>query len=144
MIGDTSRLLRYHTVMQCNHSVPPYCVFQAMVFVMPLLGMGYLVTLIPPDKEESMAAYQVFSLARSLLLSTQVSSHHTGIWGGFILCQGLMISITYCFVNDEVQTVVMTHWRRRMLVRRVGRERKSVARPVELQDSCYEQTLCTS
>ena len=74
-----AKVLHCHCVIIVPHlPVIPYCVFQAMVFVMPLLGMGYLVTLVPPDKEESMAAYQVFSLARSLLLSTQVSSHHTG------------------------------------------------------------------
>ena len=39
-----------------------------------------------------------------------------------LLLQGLLISITYCFLNDEVQRVLRTHWRRAMMVRRVGRE----------------------
>ena len=34
----------------------------------------------------------------------------------------MVISITYCFCNDEVQTVLRTHWRRKMMVRMVGRE----------------------
>ena len=50
------------------------CYLQALVFVMPLLGMGYLVTLVPPDRQASRAAYQVFSIGRSLLLSTQVTT----------------------------------------------------------------------
>ena len=37
----------------------------------PLLGLGYLLTLIPPHKENSF--YNVFQIGRSVLLSSQVS-----------------------------------------------------------------------
>ena len=33
-----------------------------------------------------------------------------------------MISLSYCYLNSEVQGVVRSHWRRWMMVRRVGRE----------------------
>ena len=36
--------------------------------------------------------------------------------------QGLVISIIFGFANDEVQSVVRSHWRRRMMVRMVKRE----------------------
>jgi hypothetical protein len=36
--------------------------------------------------------------------------------------QGVMISLSYCYLNSEVQGVVRSHWRRWMMVRRVGRE----------------------
>ena len=33
-----------------------------------------------------------------------------------------MISLSYCYLSSEVQGVVRSHWRRWMMVRRVGRE----------------------
>ena len=33
-----------------------------------------------------------------------------------------MISLSYCYLNSEVQGVVRSHWRRWMMVRRVERE----------------------
>ena len=45
--------------------------FQALVCVTPLLGLGYLLTLIPPHRQNSF--FNVFQIGRSLLLSSQVS-----------------------------------------------------------------------
>ena len=39
-----------------------------------------------------------------------------------ITVQGLVISIIFGFANEEVQSVLRTHWRRRMMVRMVKRE----------------------
>ena len=39
---------------------------------MPLLGLGYLVTLIPPHRENNQMAFTAFQIGRSALLSTQV------------------------------------------------------------------------
>ena len=57
---------------------------QALACVTPLLGLGYLVTLVGP--EPSHPAATAFSLLRSILLS----------------CQGLLITSAYCFLNTEV------------------------------------------
>ena len=38
-----------------------------------------------------------------------------------------MISLSYCYLNSEVQGVVRSHWRRWIMVRRVGREVDRVA-----------------
>ena len=40
---------------------------------MPLLGFGYLITLVGPHREYNKTAYTVFQIGRSVLLSTQVS-----------------------------------------------------------------------
>ena len=112
---------------------------------MPLLGIGYLITLKGPDREYNKTAYTVFQIGRSLLLSTQVSFVSI-IKGKQVILQGLMISITYCFLNDEAQTVLKTHWRRARMVRMVGREgreRRSSMR-ASLRVSYCEQTQCTS
>merc|ERR1719320_2403038 len=94
--------LRQQAVLE--HDRRHYKAAKALICVTPLLGLGYLLTLIPPHKENSF--YNVFQIGRSVLLSSQ----------------GLLISFTYCFLNDEVQAVLMRHWRRQQLVRRVGRE----------------------
>ena len=44
---------------------------QALILVMPMLGCGYLITLIGPD-QDTVWAYTVFQVLRSLVLSTQV------------------------------------------------------------------------
>ena len=90
---------------------------------MPLLGFGYLITIVGPHREYNKTAYTVFQIGRSLLLSTQVS-YASMKRDTTVFCQGLMISIAYCFLNDEVQTVLRTHWRRARMVRMVGRERR--------------------
>ena len=45
---------------------------KALIFVLPLLGLGYLVTLVPPSRENNEALFTAFQIGRSLLLSTQV------------------------------------------------------------------------
>ena len=50
--------------------------------------------------------------------------------------QGLVISIIYGFANEEVQNVLRTHWKRRMLVRMVKREgrERTVSLKVSVRD----------
>ena len=40
----------------------------------------------------------------------------------FLSSQGLVISIIFCLANEEVQNVLRTHWKRRMMVRMVKKE----------------------
>ena len=53
-----------------------YCNFnfnlQALIIVMPMLGFGYLITMVGPDKTTTPWAYTVFQIVRSVVLSTQV------------------------------------------------------------------------
>jgi hypothetical protein len=49
-----------------------HVLFQALIFCLPLLGLGYLVTLVPPSRENNEALFTAFQIGRSLLLSTQV------------------------------------------------------------------------
>ena len=53
-----------------------------------------------------------------------------------IKMQGLVISIIYGFANEEVQNVLRTHWKRRMLVRMVKREgrERTVSLKVSVRD----------
>jgi len=78
---------------------------KALIIVMPMLGFGYLVTLVGPSKNSTPWAYTVFQIVRSIVLSTQ----------------GLVISLPYCFLSGEVQNVVLSHYRRWQLVRTVGK-----------------------
>ena len=50
--------------------------------------------------------------------------------------QGLVISIIYGFANEDVQNVLRTHWKRRMLVRMVKREgrERTVSLKVSVRD----------
>ena len=54
-----------------------------------------------------------------------------------IYFQGLVISIIFGFANEEVQNVLRTHWRRRMMVRMVKREgrERTVSMRVSIRDT---------
>ena len=45
---------------------------QALVIVMPILGFGYLVTMVGPDQTTTPWGYTAFQIVRSIVLSTQV------------------------------------------------------------------------
>ena len=45
---------------------------QALIIVMPMLGFGYLITMVGPDRSTTPWAYTVFQIVRSVVLSTQV------------------------------------------------------------------------
>ena len=71
---------------------------------MPILGIGYLITIEGPTNIAW--AKDIFQIVRCVLLSTQ----------------GLVISLPYCYLNSEVQEALMVRWRRWRLVRRVEAE----------------------
>jgi len=94
--------LRQKTVM--DHDKKHWKAAKALIIVMPMLGFGYLITMVGPDKTETPSAYTVFQIVRSVVLSTQ----------------GLVISLPYCYLNSEVQNVVLSHYNRWQLIRTVG------------------------
>ena len=75
---------------------------QALIIVMPILGIGYLITIETPTTTSW--AKDLFQIIRCVLLSTQ----------------GLVISLPYCYLNTEVQLVIKTHYKRWQLIRNVG------------------------
>jgi len=95
--------LRQNTAM--DHDRKHWKAAKALIIVMPMLGFGYLVTMVGPDKDSTPCAYTVFQIVRSVVLSTQ----------------GLVISLPYCFLSGEVQNVVLSHYRRWQLMRTVGK-----------------------
>jgi len=81
---------------------------KALIFVMPLLGVGHILTLVVKPAVASFGApiaVMVFNAAEAVIVSSQ----------------GFVISLPYCFLNSEVQGVVRSHWRRWWMVRTVGR-----------------------
>jgi len=81
---------------------------KALIFVMPLLGFGSVLTLVVKPAVASLGlptATLVFNAVEAVIVSTQ----------------GFVISLPYCFLNSEVQGVLRSHWRRWWMVRSVGR-----------------------
>jgi len=89
-----------------DHDKKHWKAAKALVIVMPMLGCGYLITMVGPDQATTPWGYTAFQVVRSLVLSTQ----------------GLVISLPYCYLNSEVQHVVRSHYARWQLVRMVGRD----------------------
>jgi len=94
--------LRRNTAM--DHDRKHWRAAKALIIVMPMLGFGYLITLVGPTQDQP-TAHTIFEIVRSVLLSTQ----------------GLVISLPYCFLSAEVQGVIRAHWQRWWLVHTVGR-----------------------
>lgn len=85
-----------------------HMVTQALIFVMPLLGFGHILTMVVKPTVESLGlplAMSVFKAVEAVIVSSQ----------------GFVISLPYCFFNSEVQGVVWSHWVRWRMVRTVGR-----------------------
>ena len=76
---------------------------KALLVIIPLLGITYLITILPPLSPQSVA-YPVFAHFRAILLSTQ----------------GFMVSLPYCFLNTEVKGILQHHWKRWRNTRYVG------------------------
>ena len=88
---------------------------------MPMLGFGYLITMVGPDQATTPWGYTAFQIVRSVVLSTQVICICLVLFNNHISAQGLVISLPYCYLNSEVQTVVHSHYNRWQLIRTVGR-----------------------
>ena len=81
---------------------------QALIFVMPMLGFGHILTLLVNPTVRSIGVPLVVAVSdamEAVIMSTQ----------------GFVISLPYCFLNSEVQGVVRSHWRRWRMVRMVGK-----------------------
>lgn len=84
-----------------DHEKRHFKAAKALICVCPLLGISYLLTLWTPNIFQN-----IFIAIRDFILSFQ----------------GLVISIIFCLANEEVQNVLRTHWKRRMMVRMVKKE----------------------
>ena len=62
--------LRERTAM--DHDRKHWKAAKALIGVMPLIGFGYLFTIVGPDKDRTPLAYSVYQVITSVLLSTQV------------------------------------------------------------------------
>ena len=80
-----------------------YRAAKALVIIMPVLGLTYLLTLLGPSARDRPTAYKVFQAIRAALLSSQ----------------GAVITLPYCYLNTEVQGILMMHWNRWKTVRMV-------------------------
>jgi len=81
---------------------------KALIFVMTLLGFGFVITLVVRPSVEAMQV--PFAIAVFRAIEAAIMSSH-----------GLVITLPFCFLNTEVQAVVKTHWRRWRMVRNVGK-----------------------
>ena len=90
-----------------------YRAAKALVVVIPMLGFTYLLTLLGPSATHTPTAYAIFQAVRAVLLSTQ----------------GAVITLPYCYLNTEVQGILMMHWNRWKTVRMVEHEYQSSTRP---------------
>ena len=98
------------TLLQCDFSLQP----QALIFVMPLLGVGYVMTLVVRPTVRSIGVPLLVAVSdamEAVIVSTQ----------------GFVISLPYCFLNSEVQGVVRSHWSRWWMVRTVGKNQGTKA-----------------
>ena len=62
----------------CPFQLYTFLLFQALILVLPMLGFGYIITLVPPDRD-SITYYTVFQIGRSVLLSCQVQNTQSGV-----------------------------------------------------------------
>lgn len=104
--------------IRLDHEKRHFKAAKALICVCPLLGISYLLTLMVPNIQGNFR--NVFVAVRDFILSFQ----------------GLVISIIYGFANEDVQNVLRTHWKRRMLVRMVKREgrERTVSLKVSVRD----------
>ena len=114
-----------------NHaSLPPLTpdfetvFFQALIFVMPLLGVGYVMTLLVNPTVRSIGVPLL--VAASDAMEAVITS-----------TQGFVISLPYCFLNSEVQGVVRSHWSRWRMVRTVGKNNTTRANSVSTNATYY-------
>ena len=86
-----------------------------------MLGCGYLITMVGPDHTATPWGYTAFQIVRSVVLSTQVGAATTSSLVIYLThMQGLVISLAFCYINSEVQNIVLSHYTRWQLIRSVG------------------------
>ena len=84
--------------------IQPILFDQALIFVMPLLGVGHILTLVVKPTVGSIGVplvVDVFEAVEAVIMSTQ----------------GFVISLPYCFLHSEVRGAVRSQWRRWRMVR---------------------------
>ena len=97
---------------------------QALIFVMPMLGFGHILTLLVNPTVRSIGVPLVVAVSdamEAVIMSTQ----------------GFVISLPYCFLNSEVQGVVRSHWRRWRMVRMVGKNNNTRANSLSTNATYY-------
>ena len=100
--------LRQKAVTAADHDRRHWKAAKALIFVMPLLGVGHILTLLVNPTVRSIGVPLVVAVSdamEAVITSTQ----------------GFVISLPYCFLNSEVQGVVRSHWSRWRMVRTVGK-----------------------
>jgi len=100
--------LRQKAVTAVDHDRRHWKAAKALIFVMPLLGFGHILTLLVNPTVRSIGVPMVVAVSdamEAVIMSTQ----------------GFVISLPYCFLNSEVQGVVKNHWSRWRMVRTVGK-----------------------
>ena len=91
---------------------------------MPLLGVGYVMTLLVNPTVRSIGVPLL--VAASDAMEAVITS-----------TQGFVISLPYCFLNSEVQGVVRSHWSRWRMVRTVGKNNTTRANSVSTNATYY-------
>ena len=74
---------------------------KALLVIIPLLGIPYLITMVPPTDKQW---YLWFQIVRALLLSLQ----------------GSIITVPYCFLNTEVRATISNSSHRWKLSRNIN------------------------
>ena len=90
------KLRQKSTVTAADHDQRHWKAAKALIVVMPLLGVGYVMTLVVRPT--------VRSIGVALLVA--VSDAMEAV---IVSTQGFVISLPYCFLNSEVQGVVRNH-----------------------------------
>ncbi|KAI8789543.1 corticotropin-releasing factor receptor 2-like isoform X2 [Biomphalaria glabrata] len=98
---------------------------KAIVVLLPLLGVTYILLLVPPVRHETLERiYYVLSVTLQSL-------------------QGLFVAIFYCFLNGEVQTVLRQKFSALQDSRTFGRYTMSSFFTARRRSSCYAMTSTT-
>ena len=78
-----------------------YRAAKALVVIIPVLGFTYILTLLGPSATDTPTAYTIFQAVRAALLSTH----------------GAVITLPYCYLNTEVQSILTIRWKRWRMIR---------------------------
>lgn len=95
---------------------------KALVVVIPVLGFTYILTLLGPSARDTPMAYTIFQAVRAVLLSTQ----------------GAVITLPYCYLNTEVQGILINRWKRWKMIRTLESECQP-ARRISLDTQVFQR-----